>query len=403
MKKIAKALILVLLLATVGVGGFVLGSNTAMQGAVSWGASDEGVNWNRILSNLKNYEAVIDQDFLFEYTPEDLEVGVYKGLFEGLQDPYSEYFSPEEYQRLMEDTTGQFAGVGLVVTAGEDNAITVVAPIANTPAARAGIKAGDIILEVDGQSYAGTDLDLATQMMRGEPNTQVDLTVRRTTNGKAETLNIPITREIITVDTVVGKKLDNNVGYIQITSFEELTADEFKQEWDALVAQGATRFVLDLRNNPGGLLVTAEDIADALLGEATIVTTVDSMGQEEVSTSDAAQYSQPIVVLANEGSASASEILLGALRDNHRAKSVGTKTFGKGIVQRIYPLGPNGEEGGFKLTMAEYLTPSGEQIHGVGITPDIVVEDNWDAKGYGPDFLSEDPQLQRALQVIQEP
>lgn len=403
MKKLGKALILVILLASVGFGGFVLGTNTALQGAEGIGASEEGTNWQRVLTNLKNYESVIAQDYLFEYTPEDLELGVYKGLFEGLQDPYSEYYSPEEYAQLMEETTGQFAGVGLVVTAGENNLITVVAPIANTPAARAGIKAGDIILEVDGEAYMGTELELATQMMRGEPQTQVTLTVRRLTQNKVETLTIPITREIVTVDTVIGKKMENDVGYLQISSFEEPTAEDFKKEWDALVAQGAKRFIVDLRNNPGGLLLSAEEIADVLLGEGTIVTTVDNMGTEEVVESDAAQYAEPIVVLANEGSASASEILLGALRDNGRARSVGTKTFGKGIVQRIYPLGADGEDGGFKLTMAEYLTPNGEHIHGVGITPDIVVEGNDAAQGYGPDYLNEDPQLQRALQVIQEP
>ena len=300
----------------------------------------------------------------------------------------------------MEDTTGKFAGVGLVITAGEDNLITVVSPIANTPAAKAGLKAGDKIVEVDGQAYEGKELQEATEHMRGKPKTSVELTVQRVINGKTQTSHVKLVREMIEVDTVIGKLMPDNIGYLQISSFEQVTAKDFKKEWEALEKQGAKKFIIDLRNNPGGLLTSCEEIADALLGKATIVTTVDNKGKKEASTSDEAQYKEPLVVLANGGSASASEILLGALRDNKRAKSVGEKTFGKGIVQQIYPLGENGKDGGFKLTMAEYLTPNGERIHGKGITPDIVVKAPEQAKGMGPDFLKEDPQLQRALQEV---
>lgn len=400
MKTMGKALLLLLLLTAVGAGGFVLGSNTQALGESATGG--EKTENQRIIENLNHYREVIKRDYLFDYKEKDLEAGIYKGLFEGLKDPYSEYYTADEYKRLMEDTEGQFAGVGLVVTAGDDDMITVVSPIANTPGARAGIKAGDRIIEVNGEPYTGKDLQAATEAMRGEPKTEVELTIRRAKTGvPAETLHFKITREVITVDTVIGKMMDKNVGYLQITSFDATTADDFKAEWEKLEKAGAKKFILDLRNNPGGLLTTAESIADQLLGEAKIVTTVDNAGKEEVSRSDANQFKEPIVVLSNEGSASASEILLGALRDNKRATSVGEKSFGKGIVQRIYPLGPNGEDGGFKLTMAEYLTPSGERIHQKGITPDIVVPTNPEAKGFGPDFLKDDPQLQRALSEVQ--
>ena len=397
MKKFGKALILVLLLAAVGGGGFILGNN--MQ-AVPGASTEEQAADRRILKNINLYREAIQSDYLFPYKKEDLETGIYKGLFWGLKDPYSEYYTAEEYKRLMEDTTGKFAGVGLVITAGEDNLITVVSPIANTPAAKAGLKAGDKIVEVDGQAYAGKELQEATEHMRGKPKTSVELTVQRVINGKTQTSHVKLVREMIEVDTVIGKLMPDNIGYLQISSFEQVTAKDFKKEWEALEKQGAKKFIIDLRNNPGGLLTSCEEIADALLGKATIVTTVDNKGKKEASTSDEAQYKEPLVVLANGGSASASEILLGALCDNNRAKSVGEKTFGKGIVQQIYPLGENGKDGGFKLTMAEYLTPNGEKIHGKGITPDIVVKAPEQAKGMGPDFLKEDPQLQRALQEV---
>ena len=397
MKKFGKALILVLLLVAVGGGGFILGNN--MQ-AVPGASTEEQAADRRILKNINLYREAIQSDYLFPYKKEDLETGIYKGLFWGLKDPYSEYYTAEEYKRLMEDTTGKFAGVGLVITAGEDNLITVVSPIANTPAAKAGLQAGDKIVEVDGQAYAGKELQEATEHMRGKPKTSVELTVQRVINGKTQTSHVKLVREMIEVDTVIGKLMPDNIGYLQISSFEQVTAKDFKKEWEALEKQGAKKFIIDLRNNPGGLLTSCEEIADALLGKATIVTTVDNKGKKEASTSDETQYKEPLAVLANGGSASASEILLGALRDNKRAKSVGEKTFGKGIVQQIYPLGENGKDGGFKLTMAEYLTPNGEKIHGKGITPDIVVKAPEQAKGMGPDFLKEDPQLQRALQEV---
>lgn len=395
MKKMGKALMLFILCLSIGAGGFILGRNTEL----IEGGADSTDRMQRIMQNLSSYKKTIDKDFLFEHDDDKLEAGIYKGLFAGLNDPYSEYYTADEYKRLMEDTSGKFAGVGLVITAGEDNLITVVSPIANTPAARAGIMANDKIVEVDGKSYAGSQLQEATENMRGEPGTKVDLTVQRKVNNKMETKHFTIEREMIKVESVVAKLLDNKIGYIQITSFDEETSQEFKDKWQELESQGAEKFVLDLRNNPGGLLSTCEEIADMLLGEGVIVTTVDNKDNKEVSRSDANQLGGDLVVLVNEGSASASEILTGALRDHKRAKSIGQKTFGKGIVQRLYPLGDNGSEGGFKLTMAEYLTPDGEKIHGKGIRPDIEVKLPDNAKT-GPDHLDTDSQLKRAIEEL---
>lgn len=398
MKKLGKGLLALLLCAVIGTGGFILGQNTEQFRANTSAQGADGQE--RILKNIEAYEKVIQDDFLFDYDEKDLEAGIYKGLFAGLGDPYSEYYTPEEYQRLMEDTSGKFAGVGLVITAGEDNLITVVSPIANTPAAKAGLQAGDKIIEVDGEPYSAAELQEATQKMRGPEGTQVEVTVTRKTKDKLESKHVQLKREMISVESVVGKLLDDQVGYVQITSFDEDTAKQFKETWEKLEGEGAERFVLDLRNNPGGLLTSCEEIADMLLGKGIIVSTVDSHGQEEVARSDADHYTEKLVLLVNQGSASASEILTGALRDNQRALSIGETTFGKGIVQRLYPLGQDGSEGGFKLTMAEYLTPNGEKIHGKGIQPDIQVSLPQEVRQIGPDHLDQDSQLQRALEEV---
>lgn len=413
MKKTGKALILVLLLGTFGIGGFLLGASTqgnsrvAQVNTTSGESGQEGVQVTdeerdaRILNNIKEYSDVIEREYLFDYDKDALEAGIYKGLFASLGDPYSVFYTGEEFAKLMEDTAGEFAGIGVVVNAGEDNIITVVSPIEGTPAQRQGIKAGDKIIAIDGVSYMGSELEEASSKMRGEVGTEVTITVQRTVDGKVETQDYTITREIIHIDSVVSQMLEDKIGYIQITSFDEPTYNEFKQQWDDLKSQGADRIILDLRNNPGGLLSVTESIADMLLGEGAIVTSVDNQGNEDTVYSDSNQETLPIVVLVNEGSASASEILLGALRDHNRATSVGTKTFGKGIIQRIYPLGLNDPNaGGFKLTMAEYLTPNGERIHEKGITPDTVLELNENAEGFGPDYLDQDNQLQEAIKQI---
>jgi len=404
MKKIVKALIAILLIGGVGVGSFFLGVNSTEMASdfTLTGTAQEQEEMKRIIQNVQALRNTIKQDFLFDYEDGALETGLYRGLFQGLNDPYSVYYTAEEYKRLLEDTSGSFAGVGVVVSAGEDNLITVVSPIEGTPAAKAGLKAGDKILAIDGESFPGDQLDMATTKIRGEVGTEVTLSIRRDAEGAQQTFTVKVMREQITVKSVNARVLEGDIGYMQITSFDQETANEFETKLAELKGAGVKRLILDLRNNPGGLLDTCEAIADRLLGRGKIVTTVDKHGKDVVAESDAEQETMPIVVLVNEGSASASEILLGALRDNKRAKSVGVKTFGKGIVQRIYPMTLLKGAGAFKMTMAEYLTPNGEKIHGVGITPDIVLPLNAEAKTIGPDNIAQDNQLQRALEEIKK-
>lgn len=400
MKKLGKSFALLILLLSFAGGGFLIGLNMNGQGTIN-GQDQENAHMDRIVENIRNYESVIKKNFIFDYKDKDLEYGIYKGLFAGLKDPYSEYYTPEEFKRLLEDTSGKFAGVGLVVTAGEDDLITVVSPIDGTPAAKAGIKTGDKIIAVDGITYMGSDLSEAVAAMRGEVKTEVELTVRTLEDGKNKSKSIKLIRDMISVDSVSSKMLDNKIGYISITSFDENTDEDFIKELDKLTKEGARGLVLDLRNNPGGLLDSCIKIADQLLGKYKIVTTVDKEGNKEVSESDAKANNLPMTVLGNGGSASASEILIGALKDNKRAKFIGKKTFGKGIVQRLYPLGPNGEDGGFKLTMAEYLTPSGKSIHKKGIEPDIKIELTKGTKAIGPQNMAGDNQLKKAITELE--
>lgn len=399
MKKLGKALLLIILLAGFSMGGFFLGANSRLAsplGGMTKGDA-ESRRMNRIMENIKSYAQTIQRDYIFDYKEEDLELGLYKGLFSGLQDPYSEFYSANEFQELLQDTAGSFSGVGLVVTAGPDNLIQVVSPIEGGPAAKAGIRTGDKIIAVDGQSFTGAHLNEATKRMRGQAGTQVRVTIRREKDGALTNQDFTLTRAELDIQTVKGRLIEGDVGYIQISQFNQKTASEFAASLKSLENQGAKRLVIDLRNNPGGLLDSTVEISDSLLGEGTIVTTVNKKKQEQVTKSDAAHSSLPIVLLVNGGSASASEIMTGALKDHHRALVVGEKTYGKGIVQRLYPLGQGEEGGGFKLTMAEYLTPSGAHIHKKGIEPDFVVQLPETAKGLGPDFLSDDLPLQTAI------
>lgn len=396
MKKVAKALLIFLLMFAVGTGGFFLGQNTGDLTdlpQVSETGSDQ-----EILQRIEGFRKTIKENYLFDYTEEDLETGIYKGLFAGLNDPYSVYYTGDEFKRLMEDTSGEFSGIGVVVSAGTDGYITIVSPIEGTPGAKAGLQAGDKIVEINGKPYFGKDLEEATSVMRGKEGTDVTLTIQR----EKEKKDVTITRALVHIESVEGEMLADDIAYIRITSFDQDSAKSFKEKLDSLTKSGAKGLILDLRNNPGGLLSSCLDIADALLGEGTIVTTVSKNGEEQVETSDAEYTDIPIVVLVNGGSASASEILLGALRDHNRATSVGEKTFGKGIVQQIYPLGMSDEHGGFKLTVSEYLTPNGEKIHDKGIVPDTIRPLDVNAKGMGPDYLEEDNQLEEALKQIKE-
>ncbi len=336
------------------------------------------------------------EDNYYQPTTEDVfEDGILKGLFAALEDPYSEYMTKSEFDSFKTHTQGTYGGVGIIVSPGEDGYITVVAPIEDTPGERAGIISGDKIVKVNDQEVTADKLDEAVAIMKGKPGTKVDLTLVR--ESKTEPFVVTIKREEIRLKTVKSRVMNENIGYIRITMFDDKTADDFKTHLEALEAQNIKGLVIDLRNNPGGSLRECVEIADELLGKQVIVYTKDRAGKEDYMNSDASKVDYPFTILVNEGSASASEILTGAAKDTDSGVIIGTTTFGKGLVQAVKELS---DGTGFKLTISQYFTPNGSYIHGKGIEPNIVVELPDELKEK-PDLTDEeDVQLQKALEVL---
>jgi len=328
-----------------------------------------------IYESLKKYnkmlalESIIDDDFYQKPSEANLVNGAIKGLFSGLDDPYSQYYTADEFERLKEQTSGSFVGIGVVISPNsEDDSITVVSPIEGSPAEKSGILAGDKILKVDGKTVSAKNSDEAVSKIKGKKGTEVDLTIKR----GEQLIDVKVKREEIVSKTVKSEVLEDNIGYLKITSFSEHTYKEFKTALDKLKKDNIKGLVLDLRDNPGGLLTVCKDIADDLIGEGTIVYTKDNKGDTEYLKSNEDKLGLPIAVLTNENSASASEILTGAIVDNKEGVSVGTTTFGKGLVQSVREL----KDGtGYKLTTAQYFTPNGDYINEKGIKPTIEEKD----------------------------
>ena len=316
-----------------------------------------------------------------------LMTGSLKGMVNSLGDPYSVYLDPKMYSELMLETKGSFGGVGIVLGV-KDKQLTVVAPIEGTPAETAGILSGDLIVKIDGQDTKDMALDEAVGKIRGKEGSKVTLTIQRTGQ---EVEEYSLTRATIVLKSVSGKILENGIGYIRLSMFSETTGNDFTQKMSELTEQGMTSLILDLRNNPGGLIGESVKVARLLVPQGPIVSVIGKDGERETSQSYLEKTPLPLVVLINGGSASASEIVAGAIQDTGAGKLIGVKTFGKGSVQRIIPLD---KDSAVKITIAEYHTPKYRSIHGKGIEPDIVVEmpKDKDAKS--------DPQLDKAIEVL---
>ncbi|WMM23728.1 S41 family peptidase [Tissierella sp. MB52-C2] len=343
-------------------------------------------------------EEYVKQNYLRDVDTKKMIDGQLKGMLQSLEDPYSNYMTQDEFASFLQQTSGTYAGIGVVVTPGEDNIITVVSPIEGTPGEKAGIKSGDKILKVDGVEFPADKMDEAVKVMKGEANTKVVLTLlRENKEGKDEIFNLELIREIIRLVTVKSNIIDDDIGYINITSFDDLTYKDFKTELDKLGRKNIKGLIIDLRNNPGGLLDRCVEIADELLGEGVVVYTQTKDGKRTYEKSGKSMVDYPLVLLVNGGSASASEILAGAIKDHNRGTIIGTTTFGKGVVQRIKDLD---DGSGLKLTISEYFTPNGVNIHGIGIEPDIVVELPEGVDEIGVENLKEDTQLKKAIEEI---
>lgn len=331
-----------------------------------------------------------------EITEKDFIEGRKKGTVAALNDPYSQYFDEEEYKQFMESTTGEFFGIGVQIGAVEGSKlITVIAPIKGSPAEAAGLKSGDKIVSVDGVEYTVDEMDEAVKHIKGDKGTTVTLGILSEGDGRVR--DVKITRDEIHMESVITGSI-GDIAYIGLTQFEENTVDEFTEAMKA--AAGKKGLILDLRGNPGGILEAAVGISDQLLPEADIVSAKDNRDKEVFHyTSDEESWNKPIVVLVNGGSASASEIVAGALKDNKAATLVGEKTYGKGVVQTLVPL-PGG--GGIKLTTSEYFTPSGVSIQDKGIEPDVKVSLPEDVQAIGLEHRDQDTQLQKAIAIIEK-
>lgn len=310
---------------------------------------------------------LIEQHYVGETDTSKMYDGALSGMVKVLNDPYSAYLDAKDFEALSTMTEGHFGGVGMVMGM-KDNQFVIVSPIEDTPAYKAGIKSGDILVKIDGEELTGQTLDAVVKKIRGKNGTQVKLTIQR---GEGEPQDYHITRGDIKLKSVYGKMETDNIGYVRITNFSEDTAKDFKAKLTELEGQGMKGLILDLRDNPGGLLNSGVNVARLLVPKGPIVSVTDKQGQTVTESSDLEQVKYPLAVLVNHGTASASEIVSGAIQDTGSGRIIGVKTFGKGVVQSVFMLTP---KTAVKLTIAKYYTPQGRSIDKVGITPDEVVE-----------------------------
>ena len=319
---------------------------------------------------------IVKDGFYQEISDEQIEEGMYKGIFEGTGDIYSGYMNESEWTAWETSMTGEFEGVGVTFMQNEEGEYVVISTVEGSPAEKAGLLPGDILTKVDGEEYTNsTEMSMA---IRGDSGTDVQVTYLR--DGEENT--VTMTREKIESQTVKSSVLDGNIGLIEVSAFEMKTSEDFEAALKELESKGVKGLIIDLRNNGGGLVNESVEIADMLLDEGTVMYTEDQKGNREYAYTEKGRTSLPYVVLVNENTASASEILSAAIQDNAGGKIIGTVTFGKGVIQNSAPLG-NGT--GYKLTVLQYFSPNGNKIHGVGITPDIEVE-------------GEDEQMQKAIE-----
>lgn len=351
-----------------------------------------------ISNTLASFRKIIDQKFLGEIDEQKILNETIKGYIKGLDDPYTEYMTKEEMEEFSQDVMGNFTGIGIYLTKDTGkNAVIVISPIKDTPAHKAGILPGDIITKVDGVSYTGEQLTEASNKIKGEIGTSVKLEVLR--DGK--TMEFEVTREHIKINHVESKVLENNIGYIEFNSFDEGCSKEFKEKLEELKKKNITSLVIDIRNNGGGLVTEALDIADFIVEkDATLLITTDKKQKEEITKAKTDPIINiPVVVLTNSSSASASEILAGALKDNNKATIVGEKTYGKGVIQELLTLT---DGSGLKITTNEYFTPNKNKINKVGITPDVEVKLNEKVQGQLVIEEKDDTQLQKAIEILKQ-
>ena len=322
--------------------------------------------------------------------------GLYAGYMSGLGDPYSVYYTKEEFGEMLESSSGIYYGVGAYLNQdAETGMVRILRPIKGTPAEEAGIKSGDLIVEVDGEDVSKEDTTLVSSKIRGPEGTEVEIKMKR--EGESELLTFHLVRTEIETPTIEYEMKEDHIGYLSILEFDDITLPQFEEAINALTAEGMESLILDLRGNPGGNLDTVVKIADLLLPKGLVVYTEDKNGARTEFTSDASQVVEmPLVVLIDGNSASAAEILAGSIQDYKIGTLLGTTTYGKGVVQQVIPLG---DGTGVKVTISKYFTPNGNDIDGIGIEPDVELEFDMDA--YEQDETA-DNQLDKAIEMLKK-
>ena len=350
-----------------------------------------------VIGKIGALESIIDESFIDSVSDNAIENGIYSGIMEALDDPYAEYYTPEEWIEMQNDTQGIYYGIGAYLVKDLETLYPrITGVIKNTPALESGLLEDDYIVEIDGTDVYDMDLSEVVSMIRGPEGTKVHLTIVRGEVGDREELEYDVERRKVETPTVEYEKMDNGIAYIAIGEFDVVTIDQFKEALDQAKADQMKGLVLDLRSNPGGSLGACVQIARMILPKGTIVYTEDKNGDQDIYESDGTQeLDVPMVVLVNGNSASAAEILAGAIKDYDKGVLLGTTTYGKGIVQRIFTLT---DGSAVKLTISHYYTPLGNDIHKVGIVPDEELK--FDGEAYREDGT--DNQLDRAIEILNE-
>ncbi len=359
----------------IGVNGEIYVQDTAIQ-------EQQGIG-SQVKEKLDTLDKVLDGFYFDDVDSQAAADEIYKSYLDAYGDPYTVYYTPEEYDSIVESNMGVFYGIGAICQKNEDGTILIVEAYEDAPAYKAGIRDGDCVDKVDGSDIREMDLSSAVALIKGEKGTSVELEIIR--NG--ETSNVTVIRDEVKVKTVTYEMMDGKIGYLKISQFEDVTADQFKEALQELKNQDMAALVIDIRSNPGGMLDSVVEILDEILPDGLIVYTENKAGsRKEYKGTNSNQLEVPLAVLVNGNSASASEIFAGAVQDYGIGRIIGTQTFGKGIVQTIRPLT---DGSAVKYTIAKYFTPKGQDIHGKGVTPDEPVE--------MPEYGDEDTQLDAAV------
>ena len=360
--------------------------------------SGAAIDWSKVSEKEEAIYNTIDDYYLNEIDNDKIQNGIFKGMVDSLGDPYTVYYNPEEYKQFTSSSSGTYSGIGVAVSQNvTTGAITIVKTFKKGSGEKEGMKPGDVIYKVEGKKIEGLELSKVVSMIKGEEGTFVKVTVLR--DGKEIEFNLE--RKKLEVDTVNYRMEDRSgkkIGYISVSEFDEVTASQFKNAISELSKEGMEGLVIDLRDNPGGLLDVTCEMLDRMIKKGLLVYTVDKNGNRvDENATDSDSFDKPVAILVNGNSASASEVFSGAMKDYDAAALVGTRTFGKGIVQSIVPFG---DGTAMKVTVSKYYTPNGVNIHGTGIEPDVVVELSKDATKNGKYDRKYDNQLTKALDVV---